>query len=455
MRELLFKLKSTYRDNPGWCWLVLIISTFFILPEYISPFLLFIGFIVFKRQWTREGKKARIGTSGKVQMIFMCYMMLSVLWSPTILDTVSMAALWFGMFLIQVMIYNLARTREKIDKLIKCIVFGAGANGLIASIQICTYILKKNKIIDAKYVLTTPFYKKLDYEVYSALPFDISTKTFSNRASGFFSNPNLLATFMVLSYPLSIYLFLNAKSKKTKVLYFVANVLISCGLSATMTRAGCIVALLGWVFIFIVQGRRHILELVEIGIPTFAVIIPSILTRYGIIFKSHNGVKEAKKSSAAHFDIWYSLLDYISEHTKAFFIGTGFGCEQTGNILLGTYGLNKPHAHNFVIEIWTELGIVGMLLLAAILILAFKKMAEINANNEKKYGLVLGVTMSLCLMLAFGLSDYIFGSPKQIFMFLMLMGLIQSIYYSYQGIEIRNFNDLKDAFRRDYQNAVK
>lgn len=57
---------------------------------------------------------------------------------------------------------------------------------------------------------------------------------------------------MVIAYPISIYLFLNAKTKKQKVLCFLANVLISAGLSSTLTRAGCVIALAGWVFMFIV-----------------------------------------------------------------------------------------------------------------------------------------------------------------------------------------------------------
>ncbi len=198
-------------------------------------------------------------------------------------------------------------------------------------------------------MLVTPLYKGLDKFVYTHLPFAISTKTFDSRASGTFSNPNLLATHMVIAYPISIYLFLNAKTKKQKVLCFLANVLISAGLSSTLTRAGCVIALAGWVFMFIVLCRRYWKQMLTIFLPTIAVIVPSILTRYGIIFSS-GGNGEAKKSSVAHFNIWESLIDYVLSHTRAFFIGTGFGCEETGNILKYMYNLDKPHAHNFVIE---------------------------------------------------------------------------------------------------------
>lgn len=252
MKEQILKIKTDYKSNPGWHWLMAIIFLFPILPEYISPFILFIGYIVFKRQWTREGRKAKVGKLGKLQMGFMSFALASVLWSDTKLETLGVAGLWWGMFLVQVMIFNLANTRRKIDKILKLITQSAALNGAVATIQICTYQLARLGYISKSLVLTTPFYKGLDLAIYTWLPFDIKTNTFDDRASGFFSNPNLLATYMIFAFPISIYLFLNAKDKKQKNIYFLLNVLISAGMSSTLTRAGCVLALFGWLFMFFV-----------------------------------------------------------------------------------------------------------------------------------------------------------------------------------------------------------
>ena len=120
--ESVYERKTCRAENrishqPGWCWLLAILFLFPLLPEYVSPFILFAGFIVFKVQWSREGRKAKVGTIGKMMMLFMGYAILSTLWSPTSFSTFSTAALWWGMFLLQVMIYNLARSR---DKLMRC-----------------------------------------------------------------------------------------------------------------------------------------------------------------------------------------------------------------------------------------------------------------------------------------------------------------------------------------------
>ncbi len=461
MNSKIICLKDKYRSNPSWYWLLATVFLFPILPEYVSPFILFAGFIVFKRQWTREGKKAKCGTLGKIMMGFMALAVVSVLWSGTKFSSFSTAMLWWGMFLVEVMIYNLAVTRQKIDRILSAMVLSGALNGFVGAIQICTYTLYRFKYIPEKFVLTTPFYKNLDTLVYDILPFEISTNMWTTRASGFFSNPNLLATYMIIVFPISIYLFLNAKTGKQKLAYFFCNILISAGMSSTMTRAGCFIAIFGWIFMFIFLAKKYAKPMLEILIPTIVVIIPSILTRYGLIFKTvgkvsggGSGGSEAKQSSAAHFQIWESLINYLTSHLKAFFMGLGFGVEETGQVLLKEYDLSKPHAHNFVLETWMELGIIGVILFFVIIGCAFGKLLEINANNGKKFTLVFCVFTSMLTYLLFGLTDYIFNSPKQIILLFILLGLTQAISYCYEKTLIKDSHTLKEVAVRDLQNTL-
>ena len=471
MKNAICALKTKYSENPGWIWLCATVFLFPILPEYVSPFILFAGFIVCKRQWSREGRKAKVGTIGKIEMAFMSFALISALWSSNKLDTLGSAGLWWGMFLVQVMIYNLADTRGKIEKLMKLITMSAAVNGLVGTVQVCTYTLNKFGYIGKQFVLVTPFYKAIDKAVYTWLPFSINTNTFAERASGFYSNPNLLAAYMLVAYPISIYLFLDARTKKEKIFYFFMNIFITAGMSSTLTRAGCVFALFGWIFLFVILVKRHGKELLRIFIPTVAIILPSILTRYGIIFTKKGGsisgivtgdISEqntnfiaAQKSSKTHFEIWESVWDYITSSAHYFIRGLGFGCESTGNFLLETYNLNKPHAHNFVLEIWAELGIIGVVLLGAVIICAFGKLLEINANNGRKFDLVFSVFTSLMLLLLFGLSDYIFNSPKQIILIMILLGLTQAISQCYDKTLIKSPGDLVSATSKTIKEMVE
>lgn len=461
MKDWLSGIKVKYHNNPGWYWLLAIIFLFPILPEYVSPFILFIGFIVFKKQWSREGKKAKVGTLGKLMMVFMTLALLSTLWSGTKFSTFSTAALWWGMFLIEVMIFNLARTRRKIDRLLTAMVVSGALNGIVGFLQILTYTLHKFGKISEQLVFVTPFYRNIDKAVYSWLPFEIITNAWESRASGFFSNPNLLATYMVICYPISIYLFLNSKDKKHRWAYLFINICISAGMSSTMTRAGCFIAIAGWVFMFIILAKLYWKQLLQIFMPTICIILPSILTRYGLILKTVGKVSgaggagaEAKQSSLAHFQIWQSLYDYLTHNIKVLIGGCGFGVEETGKILLNEYGLNKPHAHNFLIETWVELGLIGVILFAVILVCNFGKLLEINANNGKKFTLVFCVFTATLLYLLFGLTDYIFNSPKQIIFLFILLGLTQAISYCYEKSVIHDTESFMHVAEMDIQNII-
>jgi len=94
-------------------------------------------------------------------------------------------------------------------------------------------------------------------------------------------------------------------------------------------------------------------------------------------------------------------------------------------------------------------------LLAVIILCAFGKLLEINANNGKKFDLVFCVFTSLMLLLFFGLSDYIFNSPKQIILFMIILGLSQSISQCYEKTLIKSTDDLVKATSKTFKEMVE
>jgi hypothetical protein len=84
-----------------------------------------------------------------------------------------------------------------------------------------------------------------------------------------------------------------------------------------------------------------------------------------------------------------------------------------------------------------------------------RKLLEINANNGKKFDLVFCVFTSLLLYLLFGLTDYIFNSPKQIILFFILMGLTQAISQCYDKTLINSPESLVKAAEKNYKEIVE
>ncbi len=101
-----------------------------------------------------------------------------------------------------------------------------------------------------------------------------------------------------------------------------------------------------------------------------------------------------------------------------------------------------------------ELGIIGVILLMVIILCAFGKMLEINANNGKKFTLVFCVFTSMLIYLVFGLTDYIFNSPKQIILLFILLGLTQAISHCYDKTIIKDSHSLKEVTVREIENTI-
>ena len=453
MKTQLLNLREKYKTNPAWYWLLFTLFSFPLLPEYVSPFILFAAYIVFKRQWTKEGRFAKVGNIGKLELILLTYMLISVLWSKTKLDTLGSAGLWWAVILVQIMIYNLARTKKKIDTLLTTVVASAAISGIVGALQMVTYILCQNGALNPELVLTTPFYRNFDAFVYEHMPFKISTHMFYDRASGFYSNPNLLCCLMLVAFPMAAYLFLSAETKKQKRFSFCSLIAISFGTASTMTRAGCILIIIQWAVLFILFVKNHFTKAFSMGVPVLITSIPALLVRSGKLSyywiqttyaeRQVELIEQAAiKSSDNHFRIWSSMIDYISHHIGVFIFGMGFGCEQTGNVLLGEYNLNKPHSHNFIIEIWAEIGLIGIIALFVIIAYAVGKVFEIDLRDFKTLSLSMCILASFAGLVVFGLTDYIFNSPKQIILFTMVIGIIQAMSYTYDKHEIKTARDL-------------
>ncbi|MEM6711927.1 MAG: hypothetical protein AAF590_06545, partial [Pseudomonadota bacterium] len=115
---------------------------------------------------------------------------------------------------------------------------------------------------------------------------------------------------------------------------------------------------------------------------------------------------------AAHAYIPYALLDVVgypsqtvwlyiwSAHAAqipdAFFLGQGIQAASAatlthpnvGNVTIPELGLTFhplgfTHPHNFSIQIWYELGLIGVALSSAVIVLAWQKLRELSANDAK------------------------------------------------------------------------
>ena len=105
------------------------------LPEYIAPVFTLSTFLVFKRYFSQTKQKARIGTVGKVFLVYMCYMMISFLWSDTKIFSILVPLLWMGMFLGDIFLSNLIDRRERLRQAMFFLTIGAAAVSVVAPVS--------------------------------------------------------------------------------------------------------------------------------------------------------------------------------------------------------------------------------------------------------------------------------------------------------------------------------
>ena len=83
------------------------------------------------------------------------------------------------------------------------------------------------------------------------------------------------------------------------------------------------------------------------------------------------------------------------------------------------------------------------------------KLLEVKPVDFKVLSLKLTAFASFISLLIFGLSDYIFNSPKQIILFMICIGLIQAISYTYDKKEIDSLKDIPKITTNELQNIIK
>ncbi|MBN1823549.1 MAG: tetratricopeptide repeat protein [Endomicrobiales bacterium] len=246
----------------------------------------------------------------------------------------------------------------------------------------------------------------------------------SGRCVSTFGNPNFLSSYLVLIIPVMYVYFVNARSAIASGMYLVFMLACYAALLCTFTRSswlGLFVAMVVLVFLLFVKMRDEILGKWKkcLLIPAAAAIIifvfwprstigagnPSVLDRL-VESSSTKGVKYYGSYDQRRL-IWSCAWHMVRENP---FFGKGWGCfelfypfYQGKHLFLEDYISFRTHAnnaHNEVMEIWSQLGTVGLgvyiWLFAALFLTSLRLFRDLN---EEKKALAMALFASLCGMM--------------------------------------------------------
>lgn len=414
-------VRNKCSSNPAWYWLLATLFLFPLLPEYLSPFVLFAGFIVFIIKWKKLGNNALLGDLGKICLIYMGYMVISGIWSNTHILSSLIGLLWMGCYLLYVFIANAVNTKQKLKNAITVINISAGIIGFIAILEAVTYNMSI-KFDWFNFKFPNPLFYYINDIVFNAIPVEIVNDKYEARASATFDNPLILATYLVVTTPFCAFgsvCFNHSRNRKISRLCLLFAI---GGIVCTSSRGAYIAVGISILVILLNLRSKKLLS----KILPFAFLL-TLAIPFGMFLRYANSAPGSfAASTEKRFDIWKSCFDMIKNNPV---LGYGAGSDNVHTLLRNTYGIDRTHAHNLFIEMIVEGGIIGLIFLIAVISIIVKRLYNLIKCRDKTYkDYAILYISSLLGFVTISLTEFTLQSPKELMIFFALLGFTEATY---------------------------
>lgn len=432
---------------------LLLIALVPLFPEYISFFLVLAAGIFAWKEMRETKSRIEIGPIGKMLLAFIAYMVITLVYSRNRSSTLSTIGMWLFLFLVYLILYNLLTDTDRYDSMMLYITGVAGIVGFIACCQYRIGFFTHGNPIQV--------WAWLDNIVYQFIPIEISHTPYVLRACSTYSNPNVLAQYLMAVAPFVVYFNFYERREGLRIFCRVCLFLTLGGVIFSFSRGGY-VALLLLVLALIVLNIRHRFATVSLYAVCAALLIPDeVVERFitilpgielgGQILDSVTGPSadgsfnttadiingsEADMAVNDRFRMWQESFQEFLEHP---ILGQGIGVGVSGDVMEEA-GIHAIHTHNIVTELLVGGGIIALILMLLIGLKVAKNGIELMRDG---YGYsfwigfaVLGFVASFCTQ---GMVDYPLLTPKLVCNFMMILALVEraNTLYTARGIPVR------------------
>ncbi len=238
----------------------------------------------------------------------------------------------------------------------------------------------------------------------------------NGRVTSFFTSPNAVGLFLVPIVPLVVYeikKFWERKAEGIALLLFILLFLNLVTIYFSFSQGGWIALMVGaWVAVISFGYKKTALGLAVVGV-IFAILFAPL--REAVLFKD--------KGSQNRLRLWQVTEEYLTKSPSNFIFGTGirrFHADIQKPIFEAKEMERIIYPHNIFLNFWTEIGFLGMLGIAGILVWGFFKIREARRKN-----LIWGTTIfvSLLVLVVHGLVDVPYFKNDLAFLFWTVLGL--------------------------------
>jgi len=254
---------------------------------------------------------------------------------------------------------------------------------------------------------------------------------------GLFGNVNYFAEYLMIPLTIAVPLFFAARNKLVKIFLFIGIVVMGISLILTFTRSsylGFAAALLFMIIFLIFQERKNFFKKYRKTIIYFLILtvialmiffIPSPLNQGGTVIskiKARTSITQLTQGSSIlrRIAIWKFTWLMIKDHP---ILGSGLGnfqynslqyqaefFGQGNNRALYPYGI-ADKAHNEYLQLWSELGIVGLLTFIWMIIQFFINAIRFLKREKRGQKQVLAILLGLMGAVITVLVDSLLGFP--------------------------------------------
>ncbi len=240
------------------------------------------------------------------------------------------------------------------------------------------------------------------------------------RVVSLFDNPNILAAYLVLSFPFLLANTTRAKNRREKLLGILSVIAVVTCTVLTWSRGAWLAMIASVVVMSLINSRRTFKWLLAVAAvtPAIAFVLPrSVVKRFLSIGDL------ADSSSYYRVYTWRGTLNAIGDH---FWSGAGYGMSAYAEIYpkYAYAGIEAAeHSHNLFLQILFSCGIFGLLIFLSALFLFSQKSFESIKNNISVKLPVSAAFSAVLGALVMGLFDYIWYSYRVFFMFWIIIGI--------------------------------
>ena len=240
------------------------------------------------------------------------------------------------------------------------------------------------------------------------------------RVTSFFDNPNVLAVYLLLIYPLM----LGAGCEKKRptggrVLYFLAAITCAICLLLTWSRGAWLGAIAATLLFFLFYSRQSAKALLWSALP---IAIWTPLLPHSIVNRFSSICSLAEGSIRYRLYTWQGTLSMLWVHP----FGIGVGEEAFARVwrsfaVSGTETVT--HTHDLLLQIAAELGVGGVLCFLTVVALFFCRVSE-HLHRTRKMGdraVTLGGFCAVVGVLIMGIFDNVWYHYGLFWLFWMIM----------------------------------